>query len=460
MKPSAATSRNVRDLPSVEQLVSHEVVLPFQSVLPRPLIVREARLLLTELRAMLTNTPPVPPDEPLPALFESRLTQLTALKQRRVINATGILVHTNLGRAPLLQEALVELSETLEGYTNLEFDLSQGTRGKRGGYAELLLAELTQAESVAVTNNCAAALVLIVNSLAAKKEIIISRSELVQIGGGFRIPDILARSGAKLREVGTTNITTATDYAEAVSERTAFVLKVHQSNFVQKGFQSSVSLAELGELARSKQIPFVYDLGSGLLDSSRHAVLSGEPTAYSAIEAGASLVCFSGDKLLAGPQAGVIAGDKKLIQTIKKNPLFRAMRLDKLSLALLEKTAERYLNGTDDTLPVWKMLAIRESDLYTRARTLVSSIADAKGISVESSASQLGGGALPERSVPSVALCVRGRKSKNILDKLRLRNPPIIGRINDDAVYLDLRTVDPTDDQHLVTALKEIAALT
>ncbi len=311
MKPSPTVLQLLRELPSVEQLVSNPSLVEYFSQIPRPLVVREGRLLLDEIRTQLETATVVLSDAPLVAQLESRIKKLLSSRLQRVINATGILVHTNLGRAPLLNSAIIDVAEQMSGYNNLEFNLQEGTRGSRGAYAELLLAELTGADAVAVVNNCAAALVVIVNSLGNRRDVIISRSELVQIGGGFRIPDILIRSGAKLKEVGTTNITNLADYAGAISPRTGLILKVHQSNFIQKGFQSSVSIDELGRLARENSLPLVYDLGSGLLDTRGHSVLENEPTAHSALQSGSSLVCFSGDKLLGGTQtkaAGVATG--------------------------------------------------------------------------------------------------------------------------------------------------------
>ncbi len=459
MNEKNASKITLRDVPSVDLLVASFVSSGTQGQDPLPsrsLLVAYARDFVDGVREEIRNSPEQVIALEMHAAFASYIAKKTTHQLQRVINATGVLIHTNLGRAPLPFGTLESVIPLLSGYTNLEFDLASGERGKRGAGLETSLSVLCGSESSTVTNNCAAALVLIVNTFAQKKEIVISRSELVQIGGGFRIPDILQRSGAKLREVGTTNITTLEDYASAMTDKTAMILKVHQSNFTQHGFESNVSLAELSTLAGKRTIPLVYDLGSGLLDNRLHPVLASEPTTHSALQSGVDLICFSGDKLLGGPQSGIIIGRDILIEKIKKNPLFRAFRLDKCSLALLAAVVRLYLEKRESDIPIWRMLGIKESDLYTRARTLIESLGSPKNVTVESCHSQIGGGALPEKNIPSVALCIRGKKGKQIATALRQQSPPVIARIQDETVLLDLRTVDPTDDHHLVSALSRI----
>jgi L-seryl-tRNA(Ser) seleniumtransferase len=459
MKKTSSAKTTLRSVPSIDQLVSSFTTSSLEkgrSLPPRTLLVAYARDFIDGVREKIRNAPDQADAMQLDAAFVSHVAARNTLQLQRVINATGVLIHTNLGRAPLPQKTLENVIPLLFGYTNLEYDLTSGERGKRGADIETSLSVLCGSESSTVTNNCAAALVLIVNTFAQKKEIIISRSELVQIGGGFRIPDILQRAGAKLREVGTTNITTLDDYASALSDKTAMILKVHQSNFIQHGFESNVSLADLSTLAGKSKIPLVYDLGSGLLDNRMHPVLSSEPTTHSALQSGADLICFSGDKLLGGPQSGIIIGKSGFVEKIKKNPLFRAFRLDKCSLALLAEVVRLYLDKRESDIPIWRMLGVKESDLCTRARTLIESLGSPKNVTVESCHSQIGGGALPEKNIPSVALCIRGKKGKQIATALRQQSPPVIARIQDETVLLDLRTVDPTDDHHLVSALNQI----
>lgn len=459
MNEKNATKLSLRDVPSVDQLVTTYLDSGTQGQDPVPsrlLLVAYARDFVDGVREKIRNALEQTIALNIHSAFSSYVATKTTHQLQRVINATGVLIHTNLGRAPLPIGTLESVIPVLSGYTNLEYDLASGERGKRGAGLETSLSVLCGSESSTFTNNCAAALVLIVNTFAQKKEIVISRSEMVQIGGGFRIPDILQRSGAKLREVGTTNITTLEDYASAISDRTAMILKVHQSNFTQHGFESNVGLAELSTLAGKSKIPLVYDLGSGLLDNRLHPVLISEPTTHSALQSGADLICFSGDKLLGGPQSGIIIGKSSLIEKIKKNPLFRAFRLDKCSLALLAEVVHLYLEKRENEIPVWRMLGIKESDLYTRARTLIESLGSPKNVTVESCHSQIGGGALPEKNIPSVALCIRGKKVKQLSAALRQQSPPVIARIQDETVLLDLRTVEPSDDGYLVSALKQI----
>ena len=342
---------------------------------------------------------------PVPRLSVPGDIFFTSASSQKVINATGIVVHTNLSRAPLGKAILDEINEATSGYNNLEFDLATGKRGNRGEACEKYLALVTGAESATIVNNCAAALFIILNTLAARKKVLLSRGELVQIGGGFRIPDILKRSGAKLEEVGTTNITILKDYAESADSAVSMILKVHKSNFVQSGFTKEVSLAKLAALAQKNDLVLVHDLGSGALANAKKIIGFDEPTPLQSIRDGADLVCFSGDKLMGGVQAGLIAGKKELIEQIKRNPLFRTVRVDKIVIVALEKILKSYLSGRHETdIKLWQLLSVSDGDLYKRAKAITLALGNPEFISVEATKSFIGGGGLPEVALTSVGL--------------------------------------------------------
>ncbi len=376
----------------------------------------------------------------------------------RVINATGIVVHTNLGRSPLTTSLFDSIRDAVSGYCNIEFNLASGQRGSRGEACEEFLAKLADAEAGTVVNNCAAALFISLCALAKGKYVIISRGELVQIGGGFRIPDILRASGARLREIGTTNITTLKDYRDAVDDKVALILRVHKSNFVQAGFTEDVSLKVLVALGREHNIPVLNDLGSGVFVSTQPLLGYNEPTVEQSVRAGADLTCFSGDKLLGGVQGGLIVGRKDLVLRIKKHPLFRTVRVDKIVLAAFERLLASYLDGTHETeVRLWSNLAVPFEELERRATAIVASLGKPDDIAVVPLSGYVGGGALPEIPVPSCGLRLTSRiKAETALRLLREGSVPIIARIEDDALILDLRTVDPADDTGVTQALQQV----
>ncbi len=383
---------------------------------------------------------------------------------RPVINATGVILHTNLGRAPLSQAALDHIAEVAQDYCNLEFDLVSGTRSRRDIHAEALLLRVlgiqNSAEySAAVVNNCAAATFLALNSLAERQEVIVSRGELVEIGGGFRIPEILEKSGALLKEVGTTNRTRISDYERALLPATALILRVHQSNFSIEGFTERPSLADLVTLARRAEVPLFEDQGTGLVSSLEPYGVAGQATLADSLTAGVDLVASSGDKLLGGPQCGLLVGRKDLIQKIKKNPLMRAFRVDKLTYAALEATLFDYVSGSVDSIPIHRILAIRPEELMQRCQRLARQIRS-KSLAIDAVPveSLIGGGTAPQATLPSCALSLRhaSLSAEELSGSLRHLDTPIVTRISGDAVLLDLRTVHPRFDSEIGSMLSEL----
>jgi L-seryl-tRNA(Ser) seleniumtransferase len=374
---------------------------------------------------------------------------------RRVINASGIIIHTNLGRAPLSKETLAAMEAVSLGYANLEFDLDNGSRGSRHAHVEGLLRQLTGAEAALVVNNNAAAVLLGLTALARRKEVIVSRGQAVEIGGGFRIPDVMRQSGARLVEVGTTNRTYAADYETAITPRTAALMKVHSSNFRLMGFVSEVTLAEFVALGNKLDIPVIDDVGSGcLLDTTVYG-LAPEPMVQASVREGAALTFFSGDKLMGGPQAGIIVGQKKYVEQLKKHPLARALRIDKTRMAGLIATVTHYLKGEAvEKVPVWRMIATPLEDIEKRAEqwSRVPGIS-AKVIPGET---MVGGGSLPGGSLSTRLVAVSGTNIREIGHRLRLRDMPVIGRIEKDRLLLDPRTVLPEEDEIVLKALREI----
>jgi L-seryl-tRNA(Ser) seleniumtransferase len=374
---------------------------------------------------------------------------------RRVINATGVVLHTNLGRAPLADVAIRAIAHIAEGYSNLEYDIETGQRGSRYSHCVGLLQQLTGAEDALVVNNCAAAIVLTLNALAQKKEVLVSRGELVEIGGSFRIPDIMARSGAKLVEVGTTNRTHDDDYRRAITPKTAAIVKVHRSNFTIEGFTSDVSVDRLAFIAAEHGLPVIHDLGSGLLLPLDEYGLSGEPTASAALASGATLVLMSGDKLLGGPQAGIILGRDSAVARLRKNPFARAMRVDKLTLSALEATLRLYLEPERalKEVPVLAMLTERAEEIETRARSVVSALRSSNiDAEVAPSKASVGGGAFPTAEIASSAVSL-GADAEGTQERLRRGEPAVIGRIADGKLLLDLRSVLPREDGTLAQAI-------
>jgi L-seryl-tRNA(Ser) seleniumtransferase len=428
--------------------------------LPRRFVVELVRRKISEIRA----NSQIPEFESIAADIRRSLDSLRASRFQPVINGTGIVIHTNFGRAPLPSDAMYALNEIGAAYSNLEYDLAKGERGGRGVYMESAIALLCDAEAATVVNNCAAALLLIVTHFTKRKsqwrtdEVVISRGELVQIGGGFRIGEILEASGAKLCEVGATNKTTLKDYARAVGKKTALILKVHRSNFFMSGFVESPSSNEISALAKKNRIPFVEDLGSGAMIATESlGIAEREPTPGDVLKAGADLVCFSGDKLFGGPQAGIIAGKKRFVTALKREPLFRALRCDKLCLAALQTTVDLYLDQKTGEIPALALLQTSEDALHARAATIASNLADLPmEIAIRRGKAKTGGGTLPKSNVPSVTMDFFPKHSSvaKFSASLRSSNPPVIGYIADNRFKLDLRTIFPQQDDIVISAVR------
>jgi L-seryl-tRNA(Ser) seleniumtransferase len=414
----------LRDLPSVDELARG---------LDDPLAIDAARQVIDRAREEI-RAGADPGD--LAERLQDELAALRAPSLRRVLNATGVIVHTNLGRAPLADEALAQVVDAARGYSNLELDLADGARGSRQTHVAALLRRLTGAEAALVVNNNAAAMLLALAALAEGREVVVSRGELIEIGDGFRIPDVLARSGARLVEVGTTNRTRARDYERAVGTETALLLRVHQSNFRVVGFTELPRLAELAAVAKRHDVPLLDDLGSGVLASDTVVLAEGEPSARDSLAAGAHLVCFSGDKLLGGPQAGIVVGRADLVERLRVHPLHRAVRADKLTLAALEGTLRLYLDAPA-RIPVLRMLGEQLDAVRARAERLAS----LTGGTVEETVARVGGGALPLAELPSYACALE----ESLAAPLRLGDPPVVGIVRDGRLLLDCRTL--TDDE-------------
>ena len=425
----------LRDLPSVDELLRDERLAGE----PHDLAVEAARSALARAREEIAagNDP-----EPLVDAVLEELGRARSPSLRRVLNATGVLIHTNLGRAPLAEAALARVAEVGGGYSNLEYDLARGERGSRQDHLGPLLERLTGAEAALVVNNNAAAVLLALAALAEAREVVVSRGELIEIGDGFRIPDVLARSGARLVEVGTTNRTRAADYEHAIGPETAVLLRVHQSNFRVVGFAERPQLSELAAIARRHELPLVDDLGSGAL-----AGIGDEPTPAESLRAGADLVCFSGDKLLGGPQAGIVVGRADLVERLRRHPLQRALRADKLTLAALEGTLALALDpATRDDVPVLRML--HEPIELVRARA--ERLAELVGGEVEETVARVGGGALPLAELPSAACAVE----ESLAEPLRLGEPPVIAVVRDGRTLLDCRTLSDAEVEQVAAAVR------
>lgn len=441
----------LRRLPSVEILTTHPRLESAIEVYSRPLVVDATREVIDEVRQAVTAGGSPLSDYVMVDRIMELLPRRHGEYLRGVINATGVLVHTNLGRVPLAKAGAAP-----EGYANLEYELGEGKRGKRGRLVDSMVARLAGAEAALVVNNNAAAVYLCLSGLAAGKEVIISRGELVQIGGGFRIPDILERSGARLKEVGATNKTTIADYAGAIGPETVLILKVHHSNFKMTGFIAEAGLKELSALGKGRGIPVVMDLGSGAVSDLRQFGLPHEPTLSDCIRDGADLVTASGDKLFGGPQAGMVAGTKELVEKLRSDPFYRALRPDKTCLAGLAFAARAHLDGAaPERLPLYQMLAIGLDKLRQRAEDIMLFLRkagiDCKVVVTEST---VGGGSLPEESFQSIGLEIwPEQKVDEYAAKLRDHKPPVIGTIAEGVFRLDLRTVLPEQDPILMASL-------
>jgi L-seryl-tRNA(Ser) seleniumtransferase len=440
-----------RRVPSLDALLRSDPGRRASESLGRPLMKTTLATTLHEVRAAAARgvTPPAD-DEILARAAHLASTAVSGLTP--VVNATGVILHTNLGRAPLPARAVRAAARAGGSFTDLEIDRETGRRGKRSTRAELLLTALTGAEAALVVNNCAAALMLALAGLARRKEVVVSRGELIEIGGEFRIPDIMAASGAKLVEVGTTNRTRARDYANALGPRTGAILKVHPSNYRVVGFTASPDATELATLAAAHGVPFLYDVGSGLLRGGR-GTPAGEPSVAAALADGADLVTCSGDKLLGGPQAGILAGRAELVERLRRHPIARAVRVDKMQVAALESVLTMLVKGAEHEIPVRHMLSEPASAVRRRALEVVGRLASANARIVKSS-SVVGGGSMPGVGLPSWAIELTVSDPGGVAARLRQGVPSVLGRVEDGRILLDLRTVLPTEHDDLARAVR------
>jgi L-seryl-tRNA(Ser) seleniumtransferase len=461
-----------RQLPSIDELLRSEALHSLVQQFGHAATLEASRECIEELRGEIANgafdeTALASAIENAAETIRQRLDRRLAYSLRPVINATGVILHTNLGRAPLAGIALQRVAEVSRGYSNLEFDLESGERGERDVHVSQLLAKLlnTGGREVAtiVVNNNAAAVLLTLNALAEGGEVIVSRGELIEIGGSFRIPDVMVKSGAVLREVGTTNRTRIADYERAITERTKLLLRVHRSNFQIVGFTEQPTLEELAALGRKRKLPVMEDLGSGELFDLRKVGVHGEPMLAESLRAGMNVVTFSGDKLLGGPQAGLISGDPELVAKIRRSPLFRALRVDKMFYAALEATLLAYLREDYDAVPTLRMMRLTGDDLQHRAEHIARHLrisAPQLEVEVIESRSVLGGGSAPGATLPSrvLALRIAGMPADRVLERLRRWETPVVARVEADRVLLDLRTVEPEHDAVVTAALESVGS--
>ena len=410
----------------------------------------------------------------VPGAVEAELRRMLGYSLQPVINATGVILHTNLGRAPLSEAAIEHIRNTAAGYSNLEFDLSRGERGKRDAHVDRLFQHLLAEQlpgkqkdgdgpglATIVVNNNAAAVLLALNTLADDGEVIVSRGELVEIGGSFRIPDVMGKSGAILREVGTTNRTRTADYENVINERTRLLLRVHRSNFEITGFTERATTAELAALSRKHSVPLMEDLGSGALLDLNSLGIRGEDSVFDSLQSGVDVVTYSGDKLLGGPQTGLISGDPKLIARMRSNSLFRALRADKLTYAALEATLLAYVKRDHDAIPVLRMMRLQKEEIAKRAEAFAAAVSNSKlQIELLDGDSVIGGGAAPSSLLPTrlLALSCEGLGADELASSLRRSDPPVIARIEEGRVILDLRTVFPEQDRLIARAFRQIAS--
>lgn len=444
---------SLRDLPSVDQLLqlSGDLIETYG----RPLTLQALRASLDDVRGRFKLHPELalPSIEEILYRTESRLNAWTQPTLLPVINATGVIIHTNLGRAPLSQATIAAMQTAAQGYSNLEYDLGTGKRGSRLVHAESVLQKLTGAEAAVVVNNNASAVMLALAALSNRKRAIIARSQLVEIGGGFRVPDVMKQSGAKLVEVGTTNRVHLRDYEEALSEPTGVIMRAHRSNFKIVGFTEEPELKDIVDVAHKAGVAVIDDLGSGsFLDTAKYG-LAHEPTVQESMEAGVNVVCFSGDKLLGGPQAGIIIGKADLIAKIKKHPLARAVRADKVALAGVTATLLHYLKDeAEREVPIWQMISMEREQVRARAEALRDALGQGEVVESEST---VGGGSLPGESMKTWVLALDVKSPDKFMAKLRSGNPPVIARTENDCVLLDPRTVLPGQEHDLLRVLRE-----
>ncbi len=454
-----------RKLPSVDELLRSTDIARLREREGQSAVTDAARVVLERLRSEISSGR-LDADgvdlalSGLGSAVERQLRQSLSHSLRSVINATGVILHTNLGRAPLAESAIEHIRETAQRYSNLEFNIAAGERGKRDVHVDRLFRRLLNSEgeiSTVVVNNNAAAVLLALNSLAEGGEVVVSRGELVEIGGSFRIPDVMAKSGAILREVGTTNRTRIADYEHAIGEKTRLLLRVHRSNFQITGFTEQPSLGDLVELGQRRGIPVLEDLGSGALFDLQSVGVSGEAGVVDSIAAGVDVVTYSGDKLLGGPQAGVLSGKKEAIARIRSNPLFRALRVDKLTYAALEATLLAYVRQDHNAIPALRMMRMTKQEIAVRAERLANELRGTKcHMELLDGESVVGGGAAPAATLPTklIAISVEGLSSEGLAGRLRASEPPIIARIDEGRVLLDLRTVFAEQEPAIVAALR------
>ena len=461
--------KGLRNLPAVDHVLELSKSDPFFAEIPRSVLIRSIRSVLDKRRRQIIEQDPAHIDDLLADSsvvtgVKDLVRQAQSLNLRETVNATGIVIHTNLGRSLLAETAIEHLCTVGRQYSNLEFDLDKGRRGSRYANVEGLICEISGAESAMVVNNCAGAVLLALETMAAGKKVIVSRGELVEIGGSFRIPDVMAKSGGVLCEVGTTNRTHLHDYENAVDEQTALLLKVHKSNYSVVGFSTEVSLKELVALGQKHQVPVMEDLGSGtFIDFSRYGLLK-EPTVQESVSAGVDIITFSGDKLLGGPQAGLVVGKKACIDRIKKNPITRALRIDKLTLAALESTLRLYRDEemAVQAIPTLRMMLQPITTLEEKAGRLKKMLESAGRIRLTVASLDLvsrpGGGSLPLLELPSKGLGIRidGLSANAIEKNLRLNSPPIIGRIEDDLYTMDMRTLQDDELETIRSAIETL----
>lgn len=450
--------RTLRTLPSVDRLISEDRIRSLREAYSHETIVSLARQLLAQIRSAVSAGHACPPLDTIVEELHHRIVALATISPHPLINATGVIIHTNLGRAPLSRQAVEAMAAASAAYCNLEIDLPSGRRGSRNVHTEDMLCLLTGSQAALVVNNNASAVLLVLTALAKRKEVIVSRAHAVEIGGKFRIPDVMRQSGAKLVEVGTTNKTYISDYAEAITPRTAALLRVHSSNFRIVGFTQQATIEEMVQVGLSHDVPVFDDLGSGcLLDTTRFG-LDPEPTPQESIAAGAGVAMFSGDKLLGGPQAGIIVGRKDLIERCKKHPLARAVRIDKTRLAALSATLAHYLKGeATEAIPIWRIIATPLPDIEMRARSWAGAIG--RSASVHDSESAVGGGSLPGATLPTRVVSIPMSSSAKVMEaarRLRTQPLPVVGRVERNALLLDPRTVLPEQDESLLQSLTQV----
>jgi L-seryl-tRNA(Ser) seleniumtransferase len=442
---------SLRDLPSVDRLLQAATTAGVEGRFGRTLTLQALHETLDEARVLIRSGGQPPDEATLIAEASRRLEAWLAPTLRPVINATGVILHTNLGRAPLSRAATQAMLDVANGYSTLEYDLAAGKRGSRDTHAEALLRRLLDVEAALVVNNNAAAVLLALTALAQRREVVIARSQLVEIGGGFRIPDVMRESGARLVEVGTTNRTHLRDFEAALTERTALVLRAHHSNFRIIGFTTEPGFSELVALARRHALPVVDDLGSGALLDTAAFGLAHEPTVQESLRCGAALVAFSGDKLLGGPQAGILVGARAQIDHLRRHPLARAVRPDKLCLAALAATLTHYLRDeATREIPVWQMIAARPEDLRARAAAWANGLQSGEVIQGRST---VGGGSLPEETLPTWLLALDTRQPNLIAERLRLSAMPVIARVEGDRLIFDPRTILPEQEAALLAGI-------